>query len=203
MRQLGVALGILVLAVGLPARPAAQAGQADPAFKQQFEQGQRALKAGKYKEAIEALKKASKLHGDSCGQCYLLLGVAYYHSGELTQCEESCDKAIAMAGDDVARAAAHNLKGNAVFSAAGTDSNKMKASEAEFRSAVRLDPKGAVYHLSLAKTLLLESKDSKDDEAKQELEACLGTGSRRAGCASGAADPGRPPAGPRRVRPGV
>ncbi len=173
MRLLGVAVGIFALALSLPAFPAAQAAQADAAFKEQFEQGQRALKAGKYKDAIEALKKANKLQGDSCAQCYLLLGVAYYRSGDLIQCEESCDKAIARAGDDVARAAAHNLKGNAIFSAAGTDSNKMKASEAEFRSAVQLDPKDAVYHLSLAKTLLRESKDSNNDEAKRELEACL------------------------------
>jgi peroxiredoxin len=179
MRQWGVALGIIALAICLPAFPAVRAGQADPAFKEQFEQGRQALKAGKYKEAIEALKKANKLQGDACAECYLLLGVAYYRTGELAQCEENCDKAMAMAGDDVGRAAAHNLKGNAVFSVAGTDSNKMKGSEAEFRSAVQLDPKNAVYRLSLAKALLRQSKDSKDkedkeDEAKQELQACLG-----------------------------
>jgi tetratricopeptide (TPR) repeat protein len=137
MRQLGVACIILVLAACLPAFLPAQAGQAaDPAFKEQLEQGQQALKAGKYKDAIEALKKANKLQNNSCGECYLLLAVAYYKSGELSHCEESCDKAVATASDDLMRARGHSLKGNAVFAVAGTDGKKMKASEAEFRSAV-------------------------------------------------------------------
>ncbi len=163
---------IIVLAVCLPVFLVAQAGQpADPAFSVQFERGRLALKEGKYHDAIDALKKANKLHNNSCGECYLLLAVAYYHSGELNQCEESCDKAAATASDDLTRAKAHNLKGTAIFSAmAGTDDKKMRVSEGEFRSAVQLDPKAAIFHLSLAKVLLRESKD---DEAKRELEACL------------------------------
>jgi thioredoxin-like negative regulator of GroEL len=172
MRSVGATFRIFVLTACLPAFLAAQAGQAaDSAFKEQFERGGQALKEGKYKDAIEALKKANKLQNNSCGECYLLLAVAYYRSGELKQCEESCDKALATASDDPMRAQAHNLKGNAAFSAAGTDNKKMKGAEGEFRSAVQLDPKGSVFHLSLAKALLRESKDG---EARQELEACLG-----------------------------
>jgi thioredoxin-like negative regulator of GroEL len=144
---------------------------ADPAFKEQFERGGQALKDGKYKDAIEALKKANKLSNNSCGECYLLLAVAYYRSGELKQCEENCDKAAAAANDDPLRAKAHNLKGTAVFAVAGTDSKKIKESESEFRSAVQLDPKNPTFHLSLAKALLHESKD---EDAKQELERFLG-----------------------------
>jgi len=163
---------IIVLAVCLPVFLVAQAGQAaDPAFNVRFERGRLALKEGKYQDAIDALKKANKLHNNSCGECYLLLAVAYYHSGELNQCEESCDKAAATASDDLTRAKAHNLKGTAVFAAAGTDSKKMKASEGEFRSAVQLDPKNPTFHLSLAKALLRESKD---EDAKQELQTFLG-----------------------------
>ena len=172
MRRLRLAFSITVVAACLPAFLAAQAGlAADPAFKEQFERGGQALKDGKYKDAIEALKKANKLSNNSCGECYLLLAVAYYHSGELSQCEESCDKAAATANDDPTRAKAHNLKGTAVFAAAGTDSKKMKASEGEFRSAVQLDPKNPTFHLSLAKALLRESKD---EDAKQELQTFLG-----------------------------
>jgi thioredoxin-like negative regulator of GroEL len=172
MRKLRVAFRIIVLATCLPAFLSAQGGTAgDPAFKEQFERGGKALKEGKYKDAIDALKKANKLSNNSCGECYLLLAVAYYHSGELGQCEENCDKAAATASDDLMRAQAHNLKGNAFFSAAGTDGKKMKASEGEFRSAVQLDPKSAVFHLSLAKALL---RQSKDNDAKPELETFLG-----------------------------
>lgn len=172
MRQLRVAFSIIVLAAGLSALLVAQAGQgADPAFKEQLERGRQALKEGKYKDAIDALKRANKLQSNSCSECYLLLAVAYYRSGELKQCEESCDKAVATASDDSMRAQAHNLKGNAASSAAGADNKKMNGAEGEFRSAVQLNPKNPVFHLSLAKALLRESKD---EEAKQELEACLG-----------------------------
>jgi thioredoxin-like negative regulator of GroEL len=174
MSQLRVACSAVVLVLCLRAFLFAQAGEAaDPAFKEQLERGSQALKAGKYKDAIDALKRANKLRNSSCGECYLLLAVAYYHSGELSQCEDSCDKAAATASDDLIRAKAHNLKGTAVFSEAGKDSKKIKVSEDEFRSAAQLDPKAAVYHLSLAKVLLRESKD---EEAKQELEACLRLG---------------------------
>lgn len=172
MRRLSIASIVAVLAISLPGLLKSQGGQsADPAFKEQFDRGGQALKEGKYKDAIDALKKANKLHNNSCGECYLLLAVAYYRSGEVGQCEESCDKAVATASDDVVRAKAHNLKGTAIFSEAGTDSKRMKSSEAEFRSAVQLDPKAANFHFSLAKALLRESKD---DEAKQELETFLG-----------------------------
>jgi thioredoxin-like negative regulator of GroEL len=171
MRGLSIASVIFVLVL-LPAFLAAQAGPAaEPAFKEQYDRGSQALKDGKYKDAIDALKKANKLHNNSCGECYLLLAVAYYRSGEIGECEESCDKAAATANDDVVRAKAHNLKGTAVFSEAGTDAKKMKSSEGEFRSAIQLDPKAAMFHFGLAKVLLWESKD---DEAKQELETFLG-----------------------------
>src|SRR5258708_37089752 len=127
MRRLRLAFSITVVAACLPAFRAAKAGlAADAAFKEQFERGGQALKDGKYKDAIEALKKANKLSNNSCGECYLLLAVAYYHSGELSQCEESCDKAAATANDDATRAKAHNLKGTAVFAARGAEHKKVR-----------------------------------------------------------------------------
>src|SRR5258708_22566452 len=172
MRRLRLAFSITVVAACLPAFRAAKAGlAADAAFKEQFERGGEDVKDGEYRDAIEALKKANKLSNNSCGECYLLLAVAYYHSGELSQCEESCDKAAATANDDPTRAKAHNLKGTAVFAAAGTDSKKMKGSEGGFRSRAQLVPKNPTFHLSLAKALLRESKD---EDAKQELQTFLG-----------------------------
>jgi thioredoxin-like negative regulator of GroEL len=172
MKRLGVAFSTLLLLICLRVFLPAQSGPAaDPAFKEQFERGGQALKDGKYKDAIDALKRANKLHNNSCGECYLLLAVAYYHAGDLGHCEESCDKALAAASDDLMRADAHNLKGTAAFYAAEADNNKkMKSAEDEFRSAIQLNPKPAVFHMSLAKALLRESKD---DEAKRELEECL------------------------------
>jgi thiol-disulfide isomerase/thioredoxin len=176
MKQLRFACSIVVLAACLPALLAGQAGSGDsstgnpsgnPGFK---EQGQQALKTGKYKDAIELLKKANGLQANSCGECYLLMAVAYYKSGKLNESLENCDRAVAVASDNRMRATAHSLKGNALFAAAGKDGKKMSAPEAEFRSAIQLNPKAPLFHLSLAKTLFWESKD---DEAKQELQACL------------------------------
>jgi thiol-disulfide isomerase/thioredoxin len=170
MRQLGIVLIVVVLTMCVPA-PAAQTGPSeDPAFKERFEQGKLALKAGKYKDAIDALKKANKLQHNSCAECYLMLAAAYCESGDPSQCEQSCDKAVATAKDDDLRARAHNIKGHALFLEAARDNKKMRAAESEYRAAVQLEPKIAVFHLNLAKVLLRESND---DEAKQELGACL------------------------------
>ena len=165
-----ILLSLTFLAAQAVAAQAAPSG--DAAFNTQLEEGRQALKAGKYKDAINALKKANKLQNNSCGECYLLLAVAHYRSGELEQCEENCDKAVATATDDGLRSLAHNMKGTAVLTATKkTDSKKAQESESEFRAAIGLDPKSAVFHLNLAKALLRESKD---DEAKQELQTCLG-----------------------------
>lgn len=93
----------------------------------------------------------------------------------LAQCEENCGKAAATATDDGTRAVAHNMKGTALLTAAGadkTDSKTMQSSESEFRSTSQLDPKSAGFHLNLARALLWQSKG--DDDAKQELQSCLG-----------------------------
>jgi hypothetical protein len=107
MGQLRSAFRVISLIIVLQTLLTAQAvSPADPAFKAQFEEGQRALKAGRCKDAITILKKANKLQHNSCGVCYLLLAVAFYRSGELAQCEENCDKAAARATDDGMRAVA-------------------------------------------------------------------------------------------------
>jgi thiol-disulfide isomerase/thioredoxin len=170
MKKFRFACSLVVLSACLPASLTGQAGQEAAAVKEQIEQGQQALKAGKYKDAIEFLKKANASQGNSCGECYLLMAVAYYKSGRLAESVENSDRAVAVASDDKMRATAHSLKGNALFAAAGKDSKKMGAAEVEFRSAIQLNPKSPLFHLSLAKTLLWESKD---DEAKQELQACV------------------------------
>lgn len=171
MTKSGFACYFFVLSTLLPALLTAQTGPGSAAAKDQFEQGQQALKAGKYKDAIEFLNKANVSQGNSCGECYLLIAVAYYKSGKLNESVENSDRALALASDDKLRATAHSVKGNALFASAGREGKKMVPVEAEFRSAMQLNPKSPLYHFSLAKTLLWESKD---DEAKQELQACLG-----------------------------
>jgi thiol-disulfide isomerase/thioredoxin/Tfp pilus assembly protein PilF len=178
MMLLSMRLRIVVFALtaGLPPwlmaqQPPTQA--LDPAFKEQFEQGQQALKAHKYKEAIDSFKKANKIQHNACGECYFFVALAYYDAQDLDHVLENCNKAIETLGTNSGRALAHNLKGNALAATAGSERKKLLLAESEFRSALQLEPKAAVFHINLARVLL---RQSKDDEGKQELETCLSMG---------------------------
>jgi len=140
----------------------------NPAFNEQFEAGKRALADGRYKDALGALKKAIKLQQD-CYACYAGLAAANLKLGDEKAALESSDKAIGTAKSDSSRAYAHNLKGQ-VLIAQAEKPNQMEAAVAEFRIAVQLDRAEAAYHLNLATALI---RQSKDEAAKPELEACL------------------------------
>src|SRR5258708_37336856 len=101
MMLLSTRLRIVVFALtsGLPLwliaqQPPAQA--ADPAFKEQFEQGQQALKAHKYKEAIDRFKKANTIQHNACGECYFFVAVASYDVEDFDYLVENCNKAMEM-----------------------------------------------------------------------------------------------------------
>ena len=148
---------------------AAQAGSnPNPAFTEQIEAGKRALNEGRYKDAAAAFKKAVKLQED-CYSCYTGLAVASQKLEDRKGALESCDKAISSAKTDALRAYAHNLKGNLLMANA-EKSTDLGAAESEVRTAVQLDPAVATYHLNLATILI---RQSKDEAAKPELEACL------------------------------
>jgi peroxiredoxin/Tfp pilus assembly protein PilF len=139
-----------------------------PAFTEQLEAGKRALNEGRYKDAVGALKKAVKLQED-CFPCYTGLAAANQKLGDPKAALESSDKAIGTAKNDALRAYAHNLKGNLLMANAKSTS-EFGAAEAEFRIAVQLDRTVGIYHLNLATTMI---RQSKDEAAKPELEACL------------------------------
>jgi thioredoxin-like negative regulator of GroEL len=162
-----------ILAAFSPSACPQQGTTPDPAFKDQLERGQKALQDNKYKEALDAFKNANKIQHNACGQCYFLLAITYFRMHDLSHTMESCDKAIATAETDGVRALAHNLKGNLLLGSSRTDSKKLAQAESEFKAAVQLDPKSPMFHLNLAKALLRESKD---EVAKRELQACLNCG---------------------------
>lgn len=163
---------LIASAVVLGAAPRAQQPPPpkDPAFEEQFEQGIKFLKSGRYKDAISAMKKANSLHPDSCGVCYGALAVAYLRIGQPEEGLKASDKAIAMAEIDTTRAAAHNIKGDGLVLLAGTDKKKLLPAAEEYRAAVQLDKKAPQYHLKLATILLRLSQDA---EGKEELGSCL------------------------------
>jgi len=142
----------------------------DTEFDTHFQQGQQFLKTGKYQEAINELKKAAKLHEKSCPACYYAMALAYIKSGQFAEAAKTCDMATAAAVDDPGRAAAHHLKASSLLALSRNDSKKLASAETELRTAIQLDGKMALYHFGLATTLLRESKDA---EAKEELQTCL------------------------------
>jgi peroxiredoxin len=146
----------------------AQTAGLDAEFAKQLEIAKLAMSDGEYRDAIGAYKKAIKLKGD-CYACFYSMASAYARARDQRGALEACDKAVAVATDDDARAAAHNLKGKILVGYAG-EAKDLIAAENEFRAAVQLDSKVASYHLNLATTLI---RQGKDEAAKPELQVCL------------------------------
>jgi len=161
----------LVIIMGISLTPASnsQVGSSvTSAFTEQFEAGKHALEQGDYKGAAGALKKAIKLQSE-CYACYTGLAQASAKLGDRRGAIESSDRAIDVAKSDNSRAYAHNLKGNILF-LDPDNSNQIGFAETEFARAVQLDRTVAIYHLNLATAMI---RQSKDEAAKPELDACL------------------------------
>jgi len=144
--------------------------EADPRFQQQFHAGREALTTGRYKEALEAFKKANKLKNNSCADCYINMAVAYLRMAEVESAITSCDKALGVSGDDQTKASAHSMKGTALLSLSNTGDKNLRDAEAEYRTATKLDKNDPIFHLNLGVVLL---RQSKDEEARDELDKCL------------------------------
>ena len=156
---------VLLLGVVCSAQPTAE----NPEFEKQFQAAQAAFAAGKYPAAIDAFKKASKQQ-EGCARCFIGMGYSYLRMGDANEAEKSAEKALSLATSDADRAIAHDLRGSALFNVSELDKKSAPKAEAEFREAARLAPAIASFHLNLARS---QMKQSKDDEAVQELKQCL------------------------------
>jgi peroxiredoxin/Tfp pilus assembly protein PilF len=143
--------------------------EADPNFQQQLQAGHEALAAGNYKEALDTFKKLNKLYNNSCALCYIDMAVVYQRTAQFDNAIVNCDRALAVADTNQIKATAHSLKGTAILSRGGDEKN-LKNAEAEYHAAIQLDENDPVFHFNLATALL---RQSKDDEAKDELRKCL------------------------------
>jgi thiol-disulfide isomerase/thioredoxin/Tfp pilus assembly protein PilF len=142
----------------------------DPAFIEQFEKGKEGLKNRKYDDAIAAFKKANKAVDNRSADCLFGMALAYARKGDADHALEFADKSIAMGGDDLGHALVHNLKGEILLALGQTENKKLKAAEDEFRQAAELDKNSALFRFNLGKAL---ASQSKDDDARRELETCL------------------------------
>jgi thioredoxin-like negative regulator of GroEL len=141
----------------------------DPQLGEALDQAADAIREGKYPQAQELLKKILKRYKD-CSVCWVELAYSSLKMGKVEEASKAAGKALDVATSDVERATAHNLRGEIYFATGISDGKQLAKAEAEFREAVRLTPENAIFHLNLAHSLL---KQSKDDEACQELKNCL------------------------------
>jgi thiol-disulfide isomerase/thioredoxin len=158
---------VLVFLLGVVC--SAQQASPNSEFEKQFQAAQTAFAAAKYPQAMDDFKKASKLQ-EGCARCFIGMGYSYLRMGDANGAEKSAEKALSLATSDGDRAIAHDLKGSALFNIGEPEKRSLPKAEAEFREAARLSPAVASFHLNLARSLM---KQSKDDQAVQELNQCL------------------------------
>jgi peroxiredoxin len=144
--------------------------QPDPAYQEQIKAGQASVAAGNYKAALDIFKKLNKLHNDACAACDIGMAAAYIRMAQFDNAVAASDRAVSVADNSGIKATAHSFKGTAILSRDGDKEKNLRDAEAEYRAAVELDKTEPIYHFNLATTLL---RQSKDDEAKNELTKCL------------------------------
>src|SRR5690242_14517519 len=111
----------------------AESKQPDVDLHEEFQAGQNAITAGKYKEALDIFKRANKLQNNSCADCYINMAIAYSRLGDFPNAISSCDKAISVATDDQVKATAHAMKGTVLLSLGSADGKTLKDAEGEYR----------------------------------------------------------------------
>ena len=162
-------IAILFLSAVLAAGQAqGQSGAGSPVLGADYQQGKTDLDAGKYAEALKAFKKANKQQNDGCVPCLLEMSFAMARLGDTRGALNSADKALASAQTNEWRAEAHAMRGDVLLGQ--NDEKKRTEAEAEYRTAVQLNPQAPDGHLKLAIALL---KEVKDTEGKDELNQYL------------------------------
>jgi peroxiredoxin len=128
------------------------------------------LNSAQYEEALKELRGAEKkATGAEVFAVEWNLAQAYAGLGDTKKAAQSCERAIAAAPDDTAKARAHNLKGR-IYTGDHSSKKELSMGEAEFRAAIQLAPNFAAAHFDLGQTLLRENDDP---DGIAELKAYL------------------------------
>jgi peroxiredoxin len=128
------------------------------------------LNSAQYEEALKELRGAEKkATGAQVFAVEWNLARTYAGLGDTKNAAKSCDRAIAAAPDDIAKARAHNLKGR-IYTGDQSNKKELSIGEAEFRAAIQLAPNFAAAHFDLGQTLLRENDDP---DGIAELKAYL------------------------------
>lgn len=151
-----------------PLPPIATAGlerTSDP----DLEQGRQALERRQYEDALRIFKRASDAHSKRCADCFYGMALAYEGLGAAKNVVESCDRAIELAADSPALLVHVRQSKGLALQTLGEykDAKRLQEAEAEFRSALAIDPDAAYLRFHLGVVLMQEHRD---DEGTEELK---------------------------------
>lgn len=139
-----------------------------------IKQGDSALSARHFEDAIKTYKKANKLEHDACEPCWVGLALGDEALRNMDSALKDSAKAISSSSTDAERADAHGVRGDLFVRESKNgnkyDAKKLTEAESEYRTALTLQPSGSEYHMRLAIALF---KESRDDEGRAEIAAYL------------------------------
>jgi protein TonB len=154
-----------------PALPAAAAA-AGSSLDADLEAALQLLQRRQYDDALKAFRQINDRRGEKCAICDVGMARAYESMGAAKNVVQSCDRAVAVAGDDkVAVVQARQLKAIALQDLAqGKDPKRLSEAEDELHAALALDPAASYLHFNLGLVLLREGRDADGvAELKEEL----------------------------------
>jgi thioredoxin-like negative regulator of GroEL len=170
-----------------------QAQDKEAAFKQELAKGWAMLREGRYKDALEAFKRANSFSKRDSPECLWGIAQAYQRLGEYEKTVDTCSRILRNSSDIKELGGIYNLKGVALLATARQkDDKRQKEAEEQFRKALELTDDPTV-RFNLGFVLL---KQGRDPEGIEELKAYL----RRAGQGPAADRARKLIANPRRAR---
>jgi thiol-disulfide isomerase/thioredoxin len=172
VKLLGAAALLLVAAAGTCIPAAAGDKDKEQEAQELLRSAHELRNHGHQDEALSAFKKANKLRGNSCAECYLGIAQVDQDTDDEPGAIENAEKAVKFAAADKAMAAqARNLKGVALMSLVEKPNDK-KLAEAitEFRSALDLFPGLGMARFNLGVALI---KQGNEADGLRELQAYL------------------------------
>lgn len=165
---------LLVLSFGLSALtvplanefsvvPQALAQGGDDVYETELQKATDLLRRRKYEDALKSFKRANDLRGKKSAEAFYGMAQAYYGLEAFKNVADTCDKLIAVAGDDKkVLLQAYNLKGIALQAQAELkNEKKLQEAEAVLRQGLALDANGDLpnLHFNLGYVLMQLNRD--------------------------------------------
>lgn len=155
--------------------PVSLAQSSDDDYDTEVQKATQLLRQRKYEEALKSFKRANEMRGKKSVECFYGMAQAYYGLEANKNVVDSCDKMIALAGDDKKMLLqAYNLKGIALQAQAeGKKEKTLQEAEAALRQGIALDADADLptLHFNLGFVLMQLNRDAEGISAmKKYLE---------------------------------